>query len=286
MNNLPAADRRVPPSQSYVRNQIIPAGTRFGQWEVIETGISKRYGKRAASQRACRCRCSCPKQTTKVISYYHLKKGVTNSCGCIRKHPLIPIGSKFKYWEVVQNNLYKDWKNQKQRACIVRCECGTEMIRTYGELRRGRTKSCGCRTKERNIKTVWNDLHYMLRMGATRRGIKFHLTLPELKFVTQMPCTYCGREPSNIQRRKYSVDGNYQRGVDPSMEILWSGLDRIDSSKGYLHGNVVPCCKECNRMKMNLPLDDFLALVAQIQQHGPTAEKIQSLAATLFESDS
>ena len=30
------------------------------------------------------------------------------------------------------------------------------------------------------------------------------------------------------------------------------GLDRIDNSKGYVIGNVVPCCGNCNRIKCHI----------------------------------
>lgn len=30
------------------------------------------------------------------------------------------------------------------------------------------------------------------------------------------------------------------------------GLDRLDNSKGYISGNVVPCCKECNTARNDL----------------------------------
>jgi hypothetical protein len=36
-----------------------------------------------------------------------------------------------------------------------------------------------------------------------------------------------------------------------------SGLDRVDSSKGYVEGNCVPCCYRCNVMKADLNLEDF-----------------------------
>jgi len=79
------------------------------------------------------------------------------------------------------------------------------------------------------------------------------------------------------------VDGVYQYG---EMQICYSGLDRVDSSRGYVHGNVVPCCGECNYAKQDLSVDDFLASVARIQAHNPTAEKIHLLASTLFDSSS
>jgi hypothetical protein len=200
----------------------------------------------------------------------------------LRTNPLFPIGKKFGRWRVIENDWYKAFKSQVMRACLVRCSCSaqTEAYLTYGELRCGRSPSCGCKSKQRDIETVWRDLLEKLR----RRGWEFHLTLPQLKYVTQLNCAYCGKEPSNVYRLRYKVDGVHQRGVDPSMEVRWSGLDRIDSSKGYEYGNVVPCCGECNAMKSKLPLDVFLALVERIRSHNPTVAGIRQQAATLFDS--
>jgi hypothetical protein len=131
---------------------------------------------------------------------------------------------------------------------------------------------------ERGIEQVWVDLYR--RHTDRERG--FHLTLAELKIVTQLPCVYCGKEPSNIYQLRYRAGGKYH--VDPSKEIRCSGLDRVDSDKDYVHSNVVPCCWDCNRMKGAVPLDAFLALIARIQKHNPSVDGVLHLAATLFES--
>ena len=264
---------------------LIPIGTQFGSLTVLENDLQKLYG--SDWKRACRLRCRCGKKI--IAPYNHLRSGRSTSCGCgvgkqakqiaATLHPLIPIGTKFVRWTVLANDLYKAFGTQTHRACRVRCECGTEAVRTYGELRCGRSPSCGCKSKERSIGRVWNELHNALK----RRGWDFHLTLSQLKAITQLHCAYCGKEPSNLYRSKYKVDGVYQRGVDPSMEIRWSGLDRIDSAKGYIHGNVVPCCGECNGMKTNHSLDEFFVLLERIRSHNPTVEGIRELAATLCE---
>lgn len=85
---------------------------------------------------------------------------------------------------------------------------------------------------------------------------------------------------------KYKVDGKYQRGVDPSMEIRWSGLDRVDSALGYVYGNVVPCCGGCNGMKSNHSLDQFFVLLERIRAHNPTIAGVRELAARLAENSS
>jgi hypothetical protein len=110
------------------------------------------------------------------------------------------------------------------------------------------------------------------------RGWDFHLTLPQLKAVVSLPCAYCGREPSNIKRNSYVVQGILRRDVYPELIIHYSGLDRIDSSQGYIQGNVVPCCAGCNAMKSKLSLEDFLDSVGRICSHHPTLAGIYELA--------
>jgi hypothetical protein len=99
-----------------------------------------------------------------------------------------------------------------------------------------------------------------------------------------MPCTYCGKEPSNVFYVKYRTKGQLSRV--PGMEIRYSGLDRVDSSKGYVHGNVVPCCGECNLLKNDGTLDEFFAHVERIQSHNPSVAGVLQLAATLFDMTS
>ena len=195
----------------------------------------------------------------------------------LRTNPLIPIGEELEYWVVLENDLYKSFKTQTHRACRVRCRCGTERVLTYGELRCGRSPSCGCKSKERSIETVWKDLFEKIK----RRGWDFHLTLPQLKHLSKLACSYCGKEPSNIHRVKYKVDGRYVYGSAPEFEIRYSGMDRIDSTQGYVHGNVVPCCGDCNGMKSDHSLDDFFALVERIRSHSSIAN-VRQLAATLL----
>jgi hypothetical protein len=127
--------------------------------------------------------------------------------------------------------------------------------------------------------SVWYDLQQ--KWG--RRGWDFDLSIPQMQCIAQMPCAYCGQEPSNVHRLKYKVGGKYQRGVAPEMELRYSGLDRVDSSKGYVPGNVVPCCGECNGMKSKLPLEDFFALIERIRANNSSAATVLHCAATVFD---
>jgi hypothetical protein len=124
--------------------------------------------------------------------------------------------------------------------------------------------------------SVWNGL----RHNVQRRGWDFHLTIPQLKRLSQLPCVYCGKGPSNVHRLGYVIGG--KKVIAPEMAIQYSGIDRIDSTKGYIPGNVVPCCWVCNRMKGTLPVDEFFALLERIREHNPTIEGVHKLAASLF----
>ena len=60
----------------------------------------------------------------------------------------------------------------------------------------------------------------------------------------KMDCHYCGKPPSKPHRKCET--------------FLYNGLDRVDNNIGYTESNVVPCCYICNKMKGELPVEDFL----------------------------
>jgi len=89
------------------------------------------------------------------------------------------------------------------------------------------------------------------RESAVRRKLEWTLTTEEFLYIIHLNCTYCGDPPSNYIR-KYN------------MSFAYSGIDRVDNSKGYVEGNVVPCCAVCNAMKEKLSVDGFLKHVFKI----------------------
>lgn len=125
---------------------------------------------------------------------------------------------------------------------VCRCDCGRTVPISRSNLISEATKSCGC-IPNREIKPnqyhcknkVWNM--YVQRCKKNKRV--FQLTLQQMVIFAEEPCFYCRLPPSNVS--KTSRDSwNY------------SGLDRVDNSKGYTLDNVVPCCKHCNSLKMDI----------------------------------
>lgn len=82
--------------------------------------------------------------------------------------------------------------------------------------------------------------------NAKNKNRNFDLSEDEFVKMTALPCVYCG---------EYS---------DTYKGELFNGIDRIDSNLGYSVDNCVPCCATCNRMKMDLDIDDWMYKMSKI----------------------
>jgi hypothetical protein len=151
-------------------------------------------------------------------------------------------------------------------AC--KCDCG-KIITTGGySLSVGWTKSCGCirlevcctRLKAITLVNIQpegfaakKELYRRYKSGASKRGLPFLLDLEQFLEVATKCCHYCGRKPSQlaITERAGSRKAIYGN-------LLYSGVDRKDSSLGYTLENTLPCCRICNRAKSNLSYEIFI----------------------------
>lgn len=73
---------------------------------------------------------------------------------------------------------------------------------------------------------------------ANKKGYSFTLTREEFEQLVSQCCVYCGNPGGSI--------------------------DRIDSSQGYTPENSQPTCGQCNKMKLTLSHEQFIALIKQI----------------------
>ncbi len=154
----------------------------------------------------------------------------------------------------------KTGKNRLIPMYLCKCDCGNEKIAKWEFLNNGDTKSCGCLQRETVTKPLgesgFNILFSRYKKGAEKRGLVFELNKDQFREMTQRNCFYCGISPSTvcIQNR---MNGAY----------TYNGIDRIDSSKGYLLNNVVSCCGVCNCMKRHYSLEDFKNYIARIYHY-------------------
>jgi hypothetical protein len=151
-----------------------------------------------------------------------------------------------------------------------RCDCGNETIVLGYELT-AHTRSCGCIRREKCSKlgtssrgapgaAVINKAFYECREGAAKRGLEFLIDKETFTMLVHQNCNYCGRPPRALTARNKRHSEAWQK---ENTEFC-NGIDRVDSTRGYILANIVPCCKTCNIAKNNLTLQEFLDWVDTI----------------------
>jgi hypothetical protein len=89
------------------------------------------------------------------------------------------------------------------------------------------------------------------KRGAEVRGLDFDIPRDLFEELIDSDCSYCGAKPGN-------------RITPHGKPIIYQGIDRLDNSKGYVVGNVVPCCIICNKMKKAMNETEFMSHVRAI----------------------
>ena len=84
------------------------------------------------------------------------------------------------------------------------------------------------------------------RCSADKRQLCWGLTLDQwISLVVDKNCHYC----------------------DGPLSETGAGLDRKDSSRGYMYDNVVPCCKKCNSIKCDqLTYEEMIAVMKLLKE--------------------
>jgi hypothetical protein len=84
------------------------------------------------------------------------------------------------------------------------------------------------------------------RSRAEKKELEFAITNDNYKYIILQDCYLCGKK---------STDTNT------------NGIDRVDNTIGYTIANCKACCKECNHMKNQYPLDSLLEKIERIEDN-------------------
>lgn len=154
------------------------------------------------------------------------------------------IGQKFGDWEVVSEKVekYKRWYKFH-----VRCKCGTEKFILGNTLRRGRStccRDCGNNKHYKGVGNLSSSFFSRILEGAKKRKIQVDITKEEILELLEKQNYKCALSGLPlIMSKSFSKDRTNQ------VYSTTASLDRIDSSKGYVLGNVQWVHKDVNIMK-------------------------------------
>jgi hypothetical protein len=132
--------------------------------------------------------------------------------------------------------------NNKKRIWHFKCECGQEKDLVMEKVIRGQVKSCGC------LKSTRTPIQVVQHQCFQEGYDDGDLTEEQFIELSQLPCHYCNKPPSNNRTHRYYKDISFQ----------YNGLDRLDNSQTHNLNNVVPCCWICNNKKSNWNYQEFM----------------------------
>lgn len=236
-------------------------GKKFGKWVVLNFDKIKNR----LTYWLCKCDCG----TEKSVNAASLKNKTSTGCSpCGKKKRIIDPPSIVGQWTVTDEIITKS--GQLHRVCI--CSCGTKSEISYYRLTHMGSTMCKKCASIINAKKGISDPSYKgtknisgtyfgrLRDKAKTREIEFNVTIQELQCLLEnqnFKCAISG----------VTITSDPDKGVKECLSENTASLDRIDSSKGYISGNVQWVHKTINQMKMALKEDEFFDFCAKATAH-------------------
>jgi hypothetical protein len=182
------------------------------------------------------------------------------------KHTKVKIGAQYGRAKVLNRQ-----PNNKHGGAMFecKCECGKIFTAYGGQLSSGQTTQCGKCGRKPHLdrlheacrldpgKAARHATFLQTKRSSVIRGIKWDLSESDFHAMSQLPCHYCGDTLSNCKKGKRGIYGEHR----------YNGIDRVESTKGYEAGNMVPCCWRCNRSKCDMSVSEFLEWADRLYSH-------------------
>lgn len=168
------------------------------------------------------------------------------------------IHDKINNWEIVDSKLIRKFGRYYIK---VKCTCGSNILKDLPKSHLKSKLSKGCEKCSRfhtskGVGLLSGEYWSLIRSGANKRNLDFNITIDHawnLYLLQGKKCALSGLniifEPNCVHNKK--VDNRKKRTAS---------LDRIDSSKGYVLGNVQWVHKDINLMKNKFNQDYFLKI--------------------------
>ena len=208
-------------------------GKIFEKWKVLYRTHNSKRGTSWV------CQCSCKQGTIRPVDAKSLLNGSSKSCGCLRIEIINDLNDKKIHQRDEQGKIIA-------KRCY-RCERWLPISEYHHSSSQKDGYAGECKECTYSSTTGRYNIY---KKNAKKRNIIFDITKEQFDNITSQPCFYCG------EYSKQSTEGE-----------VYTGIDRIDSQGEYSINNIVPCCAVCNKMKMELSKNDFLAQIEKISKH-------------------
>jgi len=214
-------------------------GKKFNSWEII--------GKSGKGKYICKCKCGFIKNN---LTKHDLELNKTTCCiNCRNEIPNI-INKKFNNFTVIEYLGIE--KTLKTFLC--RCnKCGRKKQINLHKLTHTQMICLSCRARSKYYEEIssthWSSIKASCKRGKTR-VIEFNITIEYAWKLFIQQDKKCALSDIDIFFEK---DG-----------MTTASLDRIDSSKGYVEGNVQWVHKDVNIMKHHYDQNYFIKICKKI----------------------
>lgn len=228
-------------------------GDQFGYWTVIDNIPEVRN-----THRYVKVKCKCGVEDWRALS--DLVSGKTTgckSCKARERSIKISIGDRYKHWTVIDGPKTTEYQSIEW---LVQCDCGnTRWIQPSELINPNYCFQCSkCAQKERGqkeriqnggINNLTLTRFTKLQKSAKNRGYEFSITIPYLWDLFQE------------QKQCCAITGDYIANIEDA------SLDRIDSNKGYVVGNVQWVTKQANLSKHVMSMEQLYEFCKKVLNH-------------------
>ncbi len=236
-----------------MRGFTCEVGEKFGEWTVISPVFVKNGHNYVTVQ------CKCGKIQELCLS--DLRNGrahMCKSCSARNRGQNIKIGDKSKHWTVVEEPILNSRRNLLYK---VQCDCGrtTRLMSGYEFFNPNKALMCQQCAAELRGKTLAESngkvgelkltRYSKLQRSASVRGIPFEVSMEYLWNLFE------------TQNHKCAITGDYIKHLDEA------SLDRIDSSKGYVEGNVQWTTYQANVSKHTMTMEALYNFCRKVLSH-------------------
>ena len=235
-----------------MRKFDIKVGDKFGDWTVINIDVPSRNKARYVQ---CQCKCGAINE----INASSLRTGKSSSCkSCSARNRTIKlkIGSKYKHWTIISGPEYIN----STAYYKVRCDCGDESyklpIHLLSKDNYFQCEKCAHKENMSNIRKKNGEVgdltkteYTRIRRSAEKRGYEFNVSIEYLWNLFQEQNQIC------------AITGDYIPNIKEA------SLDRIDSSKGYIEGNVQWVTYQANVSKHVMTMEKLYEFCRKVLNH-------------------